>query len=280
MHPPVGDDLLDDAGVDAVEAVGEGVDQRVVADLVDEPRDAARREVHALGRGGGEDLAGGARDLQAVVDVGGDRGGGHARQVILGGDPLGELGQARLGDQVAELGLADEHELEELVLVGVDVREHPQFLERLDREVLGLVEDQHRPPAAGVLLDEEILELGEELDVGRVAGRRHAERHQNPVQQFAAVALGVRDQPDGEVLGERAQQMAEERGLARADLAGDDGDRGMGQHAVFEHGVGPGVALGPVEEIGIGKERERPLGQPEMVVVDPERTRHTHPTPP
>ena len=181
--------------------------------------------------------------------------------------------------QVAQLRLADQHQLDQLVLVGVDVGEHPELLERLGREVLRLVEDQHGAPAGGVFLDQEVLELGEELHVAGVGLGRHPERHQHPVQELAAVALGVGDQPDGEVLGQAPEQVAQQRGLAGADLAGDHRDRRMRQHAVLEHRVGAGVVLRPVEEVGVGQERERPLGQPEVLVVDRQRTRHTHPTP-
>ena len=108
---------------------------------------------------------------------------------------------------------------------------------------------------------------------------RHPERHQHPVQELAPVALRVGDEPDGQVLGQAPEQVAQERGLAGADLAGDHRDRRVRQHAVFQHGVGPRVVLRPVEEVRVGQEREGSLGQPEMVVVDPQRTRHTHPAP-
>ena len=98
--------------------------------------------------------------------------------------------------------------------------------------------------------------------------------------RHSEVHLAVVPQPKlGELLGQRPQEVAQERGLAGADLAGDHRDRRVRQHAVLEHRVGAGVALGPVEEVRVGQERERPLGQTEVVVVDSERTRHTHPAP-
>ena len=46
-------------------------------------------------------------------------------------------------------------------------------------------------------------------------------------------------------------------------LAGDQGDRGLGQDTVFEHREGLPVLRGPVEKAGIGDQREGPLGQAE-----------------
>ena len=106
----------------------------------------------------------------------------------------------------------------------------------------------------------------------------HPERHQHPVQELAAVALGVRDQPDGELVGQRPEQVADQRGLAGADLAGDDRDRRMGQHAVFEHRIGAGMRLRPVEEVRVRQQRERALGQTEILGVNRQSVRHTHTT--
>jgi hypothetical protein len=46
-------------------------------------------------------------------------------------------------DHLAQLGLAHQDQLQKLILVGVDVGEHPQLFEPLDRQVLRLVDDQH-----------------------------------------------------------------------------------------------------------------------------------------
>ena len=55
---------------------------------------------------------------------------------------------------------------------------------------------------------------------------RLAQRQQHPPQKLAARAMRVRDQADARPLVHDLQQVMQERGLARPDLAGDQRDRG------------------------------------------------------
>lgn len=247
--------------------VREGVDQRVVAELVDQTRRPPRGGVDHPARLVGEDPALGPRDGEAVGDVGLRLLQGQRAKMEFRGDALRELGQVRARDQLAQLRLAHEDELQQLVLVRVDVGEHPQLFERLRRQVLRLVEDQRGASAGGVFLDQEVLELPEELHVGLRRVGLLPQRHKHPMQQLAAPALGVRDQPDAVVLRDLVEQLAHQRRLAGADLAGDDRDRRMGGDAVFQHRVGLGVRRRPVEELGVGQQRERPLGEAEERIV-------------
>ncbi len=107
----VGGDLRDQLGIDHGEVVGEGVDERVVADLVDDTGQAAAGlERHVAGCRG-EYLALGAGDAQAVEDIVVDGVARHPVQMEIGGDALGELEKLRAIDRFAKLRLADQHDL-------------------------------------------------------------------------------------------------------------------------------------------------------------------------
>ena len=90
--------------------------------------------------------------------------------MIAGDDPLRELPKAMVLDHVAQLGLADEDELQKLVLVRVHVGEHPQFFERLEGQVLRFVYDQDDVAALGIFGQEEILKELEQPDIVEAGG--------------------------------------------------------------------------------------------------------------
>jgi hypothetical protein len=58
--------------------------------------------------------------------------------------PLPQLAQLWLLQALLEFGLSDQHDLQKLFGEGFQIREHPDFLEHFVREILSLVDDQHR----------------------------------------------------------------------------------------------------------------------------------------
>ena len=198
-----------------------------------------------------------------MADIAGDGLGLHLLEMEIGRHPLRQLAHPGMLDHGAQLRLADQDQLHQHVLVGIDVGQHPQLLEPLHRQVLRLVEDQDDAPPGGIFGKQEVLQLLEHLHVARRRIDRNLQRVQDPLDQLAPVALGVGDQPDGDILVDLRQQLLQQRGLARADLAGHQGDRRLRQDPVFEHREGLLVLAGPVEKPRIRDQREGPLGQAE-----------------
>ena len=153
-------------------------------------------------------------------------------------NPLCELFEGRIFDHSAQFGLAHKDQLQKLVFVGVDVGEHPQLFQRFNRQVLRFVDDQHHIAALRVFVDDEILEALEHADVIVALPNRHIERVKHPANELTPPALRGGDQPDLDVLVQFGQQLLQQCGLARPDLAGDDGQRCMGGDPVFEERVG------------------------------------------
>ena len=76
---------------------------------------------------------------------------------------LGELLELGPLEHRAQLGLADQDDLQQLALVGLEVGQQAQLLEHLGRELLRLVDDEHVVLADGVGLQQEVVER---VDVG------------------------------------------------------------------------------------------------------------------
>src|SRR6185503_2327149 len=98
--------------------------------------------------------------------------------------------QLRRQEQVAQLRLADQNQLQDLELVGIDIGNHAQMFERLRLEILRLIDDQYGPSSIGELTIQKILQLLEKIRI--ITIERLPERHQDPLQQFLPPLRGVR----------------------------------------------------------------------------------------
>ena len=99
-------------------------------------------------------------------------------------DALGELRHLGPLDHCAQFGLADQDQLQQLVLVGVDVGQHPQLFKAVDGQVLRLVEDQNDAAAFSIFRNEKILKPGEVIDVAFMRACGHAKGQENPTQKL------------------------------------------------------------------------------------------------
>src|SRR5262249_37434270 len=101
-----------------------------------------------------------AGDREAMAHIGFGLVAVERRQVIARGDALGELAQFRLGEDLAQLGLAQKYNLQQFLRRRFEGRQEAQLFERVGREVLRLVDDQH---------DAQALRIGvEQIGVQRV----------------------------------------------------------------------------------------------------------------
>jgi len=140
-------------------AAGVGTEQRAVAQQVDAPGHTTRQLEDAVARLAVEwNQTAQASHRQPVLDV--------VRRLLLGQrvevearhHPLRELLQFGLEQHVAQLGLADQDDLQQLALVGLQVGQQAQLLQHVDRQVLRLVDDQHVVQPRGVGAQQEFVE--------------------------------------------------------------------------------------------------------------------------
>ena len=166
---------LDHRDVDHVPAVRVGAEHDAIAEQVDAPRHPARNLVDALQRLAVErDRPRHAGDREAVANVVLGLLGRERLQVKARDDALRELLEVGPLEHRAQLGLADQDDLQELALVGLEVRQQAQLLEHLGRELLRLVDDQDVVLADCVRLQQEVVEG---VDIGldrRLAAPRRA----------------------------------------------------------------------------------------------------------
>ena len=124
-------------------------EHRAVRDHVDEPRHPAGEAVRQSERRHGEEPRGAplARDRQPVADVRDRLAVAERTHVPAERDALVQLRHRGVEEECPELRLADQHDAQELLRRGLEVREQAQLLEQIHRERLRLVDHDDRDPS-------------------------------------------------------------------------------------------------------------------------------------
>ena len=193
---------------------------------------------------------------------------GERTQVVARHHALGQLLEFRTGQQRAQLGLADQHDLQQLALVGLEIGQQAQLLEHAGRKVLRLVDDQHVVLPARVRIEQELVQRIEVvLGRGAAAAARgvgHMELVADRLQQLDRGELGVEDVGDVAMLGNLLEQAATDGGLAGADFAGQHHEAAAtALHAVEQVRQRLAMALAHEQETGVRRDRERLVLQAE-----------------
>ena len=160
-----------------------------------------------------------------------------------------------------KVGLADEHDLNQLRLLGFEIRQHPDFLERSPPQVLRLVDDEQREPAGSPLIDEEARQIAQQVRLAPAGRRLEAEVEHDGFDQLARIEHRAHQPRDRRPPVDAPQRGLQQRRLARSDLAGDDDEAGVSFDAVAQVAQRLGVHPARIEVVGIRAQRERPLAQ-------------------
>src|SRR5262245_22593726 len=245
--------LVDDPAIDSPDLVGVPDEQAVVAECVNETGDSARVLGDAGDRRVGEEPeVPRPGDAQSGADVIPRFLRGQGQDAAAKSDALLELTQRWTIQLVQQLRLSNEKDLQQLLRLGLEVREKPDLLESLEAQVLRLVEGEHgvltRPPP----LDQEVVQGDQPLDVG-LAGLGDAEVLQHVLENPLEGQGRVEDEGRGAIALQATEERAQERGLAGADLAGEQDEALVLLDAVEQLRQSLPVPWGGVEETRIGR---------------------------
>ena len=160
-------------------------------------------------------------DHDAVPDVLAGLGEGQRREVVTRGHPLRQLPQLVPRQEVAQLGLAHQHDLDELLGVRLQVGDEPDLLEHLRREVLGFVDQQDDVASRRARLQEEAVE-GVHEALLRGAVRRDVEVVEDRAQELVRGEGGVEHEGGVGVRAELREEVAGECRLPGSHLPGDE----------------------------------------------------------
>ncbi len=233
-------------------------EERPVADDVDQPRHPAGQPVDQTHGRHAEKRPLASGDLQAVLDISHRFLGPQGQQVVTRGDPLGELAQLRPVHEAFQLGLTEEQNLEQFVGGGFQVGQQPDLLQDLGAQVLGFVDDQHRPPSRGMGGQEVPVEpVDQDLDAGGSLRVVDVQLVADGGHQFGAVQLGVEDQGHVDQVGNLLEEASAQGGFAGAHLAGDLNEPPHLAHAVQKVRQGLPVLLAQEKKARVGRQGKR-----------------------
>ncbi len=271
--PGAGADVLgvvggggDMGGGDHVPVLAVGGEQGFVGQHVDAPGQPFG-DARDVARGGGTEHRGAAvtGGVHAEVEIGGDLVRAQRAEPEMVGDAVLELAHVAPVEQGVEFGLAEQHQLQQLVAAGLEVGEQADLFERGRRHGVGFVDEHHDAAAVAVAADEVVLHRAEQR-AGTVAAQRQAELGGNGLQQRVRGKAGV-GQVDGiDGVGQAFEQHPAEHGLAGTDFAADLDDAFV-VHDGVEQRVDGGAALGAGEE-EVGERGEAEGGFAQAVVVE------------
>src|SRR5689334_16465209 len=172
--------------IDLIGPGGKAINQRSIAKYIDNAGNSVACFRHHLAGAFSEKASSGTDSGKTEVDVFGHL---HLRQrseMKVRGNPLGKLNQIGLGKQFLELGLPDKNQLQELVFIDVDIREHSEALERIFFQILRFINDDYRSVTLSVLRVQKILKaLYQDPDI---ALEGLPQRHQYPLKQLIPAA--------------------------------------------------------------------------------------------
>src|SRR5262249_32517273 len=161
---------------------------------------------------------------------------------------LRELAQLVARQQLAQLRLPDENDLQQLARVGFQVGQQPYLLEHRWSQVLRFIDYDHDASATRMrpqqIAAEDVHQVLEAIH--RLIRHPDTQLLEDGQQELGRGHLGVEDQGNLGVLRRLRQQGANDRGFARADLAGQLHEAARLIDAVQQVSKGFSVALAQI----------------------------------
>ncbi len=188
-------------------------------------------------------------------------------EVIASRDALRDLAHLGAIEHLAQLGLPDQDDLQQLLLRRLEVRQEAHLLEQLGGQRLRFIDDEHHPAAFGMRVHElhvqrVDLRLDRPLD-----GRRAAQLLDDRFEELERRELWAEDQRDVGFLGQPLEHAADQRRLARADFARELDEAAALRDAVEKMCERVGVPRAHIEIARIRSDRERLLVEAEELGI-------------
>ena len=167
---------------------------------------------------------------------------------------------------LVQLGLAEEHDLQQFRAAGFEVGEQPDLLQRFLRHGVGFVDQHHHAPVLAVEFDQVILQDAQQQRLAFVADF-YFQLVGDGVEDFLARERGVGQQYGVDVPGQPLHQHPAQHGLAAAHLARHFDDALVVSDGV-EQRLQRRAAVGAAEEkVGVRGDAKGRFVQAEVIEI-------------
>jgi hypothetical protein len=162
-------------------------------------------------------------------------------------DALFQLAHVRAGKDIVQFRLAEKHQLQQLVAVGLEVRQQAYFLERFHRHGVRFVDQHHDLATFAEGLDQVILKRAHDGRRAGALGHVQAQFVGNGIQDVVTRQRRVGEVNDRDVFRQTFHQYPAQHCLATADLSADLDDAFVVGNRI-DQGVKRRAPICPVEE--------------------------------
>jgi hypothetical protein len=146
-------------------------------------------------------------------------------------DALPELPHLIQRQDTIQLGLTNKQDLQQLGVVGFEVRQHPDLFQQVQGKVLRFVDDEHRSAALGVLPDQVRIEVLHQLDLA-FARRLQAEVLIDHGDELFRRYFRVEHAGERNVRAHRSDQLPDQRRFPRSYPSGHQNEPKALLHAI------------------------------------------------
>ena len=158
-----------------------------------------------------------AGDMDAMLDILPHFRTLERAQMVADSDALTKLSEAMIIQPLAQLGLAHEHNLEELAVIGFEIGKQSNLFKEIEGEILGFVDDQHGFAALFDLFEEKFVDGRDGFEPVQTFDIQ-AKFHRNGLHELVCVQDRVQDERGRVFVAKLFQHRPAERRLAGADF--------------------------------------------------------------
>ncbi len=135
---------------------------------------------------------------------------------------------------------------------GLQIGQQSNLLERLETQVLRLIDDHHRPPPCSMIFQQVAVKtVHQHLDTVRTLGIADLQFVAQTGDQLERGLPGIENQCDIQFIRQLHQQITTQHGLTRTDLASQLNETTAFGHAEDKMGQGLPMALAQKEKLRI-----------------------------
>ena len=143
---------------------------------------------------------------------------GQRHQSETVGNALAQLADIRLAQILIQLGLAEQHDLQQLVVFGFQIGQQAHFFQRCQRHALRFFDKNHHALAVGVAFEQVRLYGLHDFEARRLAVEVQMQLEGDGVQNFFRRNARVGEINGFHVFGQALHQHVAQHGLAAADF--------------------------------------------------------------
>ena len=189
-------------------------------------------------------------------------------EVIARGDALRKLTQIWSRQHLGQLWLTDKNDAQQFAFVGFQIGQQAQLLQHVRREVLRLVNEQYGGSSGSITSQQLLVDVvHQSLDAAVRIAAIDTQFIGDGFEELHCVQPRIEHECNVDMRWHLLKQTATQRGLARADLAGQHHKAALIVQAIDKMRERIAMSFGQIQKSRIWRDGKRPLTKPKVLFV-------------